>query len=207
MAWLPPRRSFARSSAPYRDGPALREVRHCPSRRVGRPVIRLTMLRRQRYVPGGARSRVPSGRDIARFLSELRRPTRMSAARAVVDGAIVTWTLKKRGVRPLLSGIDPVRARVDADRSLRVAAAVDAGLGLVPVAPTCLRRSVLLVRELHRLGLAGSVHVGVRNVAGTVEAHAWVQSGGVVVNDDVGLTRTYVELADGDLEKLLPLLR
>ena len=39
-----------------------------------------------------------------------------------------------------------------------------------------------------------------------MEAHAWVQVGDVVVNDDPDLTNTYTELAAGDLDRLLPLL-
>ena len=126
--------------------------------------------------------------------------------RSVIDGTFVTVTLKRRGVRPLLSDIDLSAAGLDPDRSKRVSSAVDAGLGMVPAAPTCLRRSVTLLRELNRMGIAGTIHVGVRTVDGSLEAHAWVQSGDVVVNDDPHVTATYAELAAGDLEKLLPLL-
>ena len=56
-----------------------------------------------------------------------------------------------------------------------VAAAVDAGLGLLPMAPTCLRRSMTLLRELARLDLAAALHVGVRHQQARIEAHAWVQ--------------------------------
>ncbi len=51
------------------------------------------------------------------------------------------------------------------------------------------------------------MHVGVKTVAGAVEAHAWVQAGDVLVNDDPEVVRGYVELAKGDLERLLPLLQ
>lgn len=130
----------------------------------------------------------------------------MSAVRAAFDGAVVTLILKRRGVRPLLSGIDQSSAPFDPDRAVQVSTAVDAGLGLLPAVPTCLRRSVTLIRELHRLGVGGTVHVGVRTLDGAVQAHAWVQSGDVVVNDDPAETGTYSELAGGELEKLLPLL-
>lgn len=134
-------------------------------------------------------------------------PTRTSVARAAVDGAVVTVTLRRRGARPLLRRIDQSSACFDPDRAMKVSAAVDAGLGLLPAAPTCLRRSVTLIRELHRLNIDGAIHVGVRTVDGEVEAHAWVQSGDVVVNDDPAVVATYAELAAGDLEKLLPLLK
>ncbi len=126
--------------------------------------------------------------------------------RAVLDGVVVTTTLRKEGVRPLVPPSGGRAPCVDVDRSLQVARAVDAGLALLPVAPTCLRRSVTLLRELTRLDLAATMHVGVRTVAGAVEAHAWVQAGDVVLNDDPDVTNTYVELAAGDVERILPLL-
>lgn len=153
-------------------------------------------------------ARVPGLKDVSRFLGHMRYPTRGSAVRAVIDGLTVSWTLKKRGIRPLLGAVASRHARQDPDGAIKVTAAVDAGLGLIPLAPTCLRRSMTLMRELNRLELAATVHIGVRTTAAEkVEAHAWVQVGDVVVNDDPDLTRTYVELAAGDLETLLPLLQ
>lgn len=149
---------------------------------------------------------LPGREEAAGFLAELRRPARVSATRAVVDGLIVAMTLRKRGVRSLLPAAAAPSPGVDTDRSAEVARAVDAGLALLPLAPTCLRRSVTLLRELNRLGLAAEMHVGVRTVAGTVEAHAWVQAGDVVVNDDPDVTKTYVELAAGDLERIVPMV-
>ncbi len=149
----------------------------------------------------------PRANDASRFLRHLRYPTRSSAARAVIDGVIVSVTLKKRGARPLLARGGPGRSTHDPYRSLQVSAAVDAGLGLIPVAPTCLRRSLTLIRELNRTGLAATLHIGVRNVGENVEAHAWVQAGDVVLNDDPYVADSYVELAGGELERVLPLLR
>jgi hypothetical protein len=40
-----------------------------------------------------------------------------------------------------------------------------------------------------------------------VEAHAWVQVGEVVVNDDPAVTNTYSELASGELETFLSILQ
>ena len=140
-------------------------------------------------------------------MNQLLSPTRASAVRAVIDGVIVAVTLKKRGVRPLLPGPGAGPAALDPDRTVQIAAAVDAGLALIPVAPTCLRRTLTLIRELKRLGLEATIHIGVRRVGGRVEAHAWVQARDLVVNDDSAVIQTYEELAAGDLERLLPLLR
>lgn len=153
-------------------------------------------------------AQLPRIEDARRFLRQLRRSTRASAVRAVIDGLIVTVTLKRRGARPLLAtATDATAGTLDLPRSLQVSAAVDAGLALLPVAPTCLRRSLTLIRELDRLGLAAALHVGVRYVGEQAEAHAWVQVGDVVVNDDADVTEAYVELAAGELQSLFPLLR
>ncbi len=95
---------------------------------------------------------------------------------------------------------------VDAPSAIRVSVAVDAGLAMLPLASTCLRRSLVLLHELRRRGRVATLHVGVRNVASRAEAHAWVQVGDTVVNDDPQLIGTYTHLAAGDLERLLPLM-
>lgn len=155
---------------------------------------------------GNRLAQLPRTKDALRFLAQLRCPTRVSAVRAVVDGLNVALTLKRRGARPLLATAGARPARHDLQRSKEVSAAVDAGLALLPVAPTCLRRSVTLIRELDRLGLAGALHVGVRHVGEQAEAHAWVQVGDVVVNDDAKVAETYVQVASGELQRLFPLL-
>ncbi len=149
---------------------------------------------------------LPGREEASRFLAELRHAARISAARAAVDGLFVATSLKKRGVRSVLPAATRRARRVDVDRSVEVARAVDAGLALLPLAPTCLRRSVTLLRELSRLDLAANMHIGVRTIGGSVEAHAWVQAGDTVINDDPDVIKTYVELAAGDLERILPLL-
>lgn len=150
--------------------------------------------------------RRPSRPDLLALLRSLQCPTRASALRATLDGALVTMTLRRRGVRELLS-VTAGQGTVDPDRAKAVSEAVDIGLGVLPVAATCLRRSVTLQRELHRLGLASELHVGVRRGPRAMEAHAWVQVGPVVVNDDPAVTATYAALAAGDLERITATLR
>ena len=119
----------------------------------------------------------------------------------MVDGAYVIGTLQLRGLAPLLrapSGMpdgDPAEVR-------RIADAVDAGLGLLPVSPTCLRRSVTLIRELHRRQLGATMHIGVRQGEDGVQAHAWVQIADEVVNDDPDVVATYVQLSTSRAEQL-----
>ena len=152
--------------------------------------------------------RRPTWADAACFIGHLRTPQRTSALRSVIDGVIVARTLRQRGARPLLARMgDGDAGDLDPVRSIEVAAAVDAGLGLIPIAPTCLRRSITLLRELKRLGLDGKMHVGVQHLSQGVEAHAWVQVGAVVVNDDRTVTDRYVELAAGEVEAMAAQLR
>ncbi len=141
---------------------------------------------------------------VRRFVHELTKETRMSAVRAVADGCVVAVTMKRRGVRPLLTGLRNRGDVIDPFQARRVAQAADAGLGLVPARPTCLRRSLVLLRELRRLGLDGTLHVGVRNETGVVLAHAWIQVGNEVVNDDRAITDRFSPIAAGELEDLLP---
>ena len=157
-----------------------------------------------RYARALARRRRPVSRaELTAFSSALRGPQRISALRALVDGAIVAGTLERRGLRPL------VRDRSDLPTAelwdaRRVSAAVDAGLGVLPVKATCLRRSVTLLRELNRRERSAVLHIGVRTGPDGIEAHAWVQVGDQVVNDDPESTATYTELATGEAERLLP---
>lgn len=153
--------------------------------------------------------RLPGPRALGSFLVALGRPTRLSALRATIDGVIVTATLKRRGLRPLLAATAGTTTgnRLDPARARAVSEAVDTGLGVLPVAPTCLRRSMTLLRELGRQGLTATVHIGVRTVDDRVEAHAWVQAGEEIINDDPALIATYGELVAGELDSFLPMLR
>lgn len=145
--------------------------------------------------------------DFKSYLAALRGRRRLSALRALFDAPIVAQTLRRRGARPLLVHLSRHDGRLDPEQSLDVSRAVDAALAILPISATCLRRSVTLTRELDRLGLASTIHVGVRRSNGEIEAHAWVQSASVVINDDPEVTGTYGELASGELEQFAHLLR
>lgn len=140
---------------------------------------------------------------------------RLSVIRAFFDGLYVIHTLKKRGLTPLLTG-RPIGAVSDSNgvddseivnRARQVSTAVDVGLGFVPAAATCLRRSVTLLRELDRLNIVSVLCIGVRSRASQIEAHAWLTVGAEVVNDDPELTSTYEVLAVGDIERITSLLK
>ena len=158
----------------------------------------------RRFNGGRAFARLPRARDAQRFMRELRGPVRWTALRSALDAVVVTAALKRRGLRSIRVEPRRVPTRVDPDRARALAIAVDAAFGVLPLAPTCLRRSVVLKRELSRQNIDSSLHIGVRNVDGNVEAHAWIQAGDEVINDDPDLIRTYAEIAVGDLDRLMP---
>ncbi len=143
--------------------------------------------------------------DARRFIVALGGRRRWSACRAVLDGAFVTAVLKWRGLRPLLRDRSDLPAATS-DQAAPLVEVVDAALGVLPVRPTCLRRSVTLLREMHREELGATLHIGVRRGANGIEAHAWVQAGDQVLNDDPALVNGYVELSVGDAERYLPRL-
>jgi hypothetical protein len=74
----------------------------------------------------------------------------------------------------------------------RLAALVCGASNRAPAAPTCLHRSLTLWWLLRRQGLPGDLRIGVRTVDRRLEAHAWVEYRGEILNDrqDVGVEFT-----------------
>lgn len=142
---------------------------------------------------------------LAAFGHALTGSCRFSAIRGMLDGLYVVATLKWRGAQPLLR-VQPCGGVSDVERAADIARAVDAGLAALPAVPTCLRRSLTLLRELRRLEIAGSLHLGVRHGAHGFDAHAWVEVGDVVVNDAPEVVGTYSELQAQDVAPVLQLL-
>lgn len=62
---------------------------------------------------------------------------------------------------------------------------------------TCLRRSLLVLYFLRRLGVPGVIQFGVRLVDGTLEAHAWVEWQGVIINDEADVRERFSLLENG----------
>jgi hypothetical protein len=60
-----------------------------------------------------------------------------------------------------------------------------------PTHPNCLERSMTLWWMLRRVGVAGELHIGARKDGGKLEAHAWVELGGEVLNDGAEVHQHY----------------
>ena len=79
---------------------------------------------------------------------------------------------------------DPEAARV-------VGRLVNAAGYRIPGRPNCLTRSVTLWWILRRRGIDSALRLGVRTAAGRLEAHAWVELGGLVLNDAADIAQRF----------------
>ncbi len=89
--------------------------------------------------------------------------------------------------RPRLEPDGAAGGRPPSPRALalarRLAAACAAATALAPGSFTCLRRALALRTRLRAKGLDGRLVLGARRGAGTgIEAHAWVELGGVALD-------------------------
>jgi hypothetical protein len=57
--------------------------------------------------------------------------------------------------------------------------------------PNCLQRSMILWGLLRREGIRGELHIGARKTGAHLEAHAWVELDGRVLNDHAEVDRHY----------------
>ncbi len=82
----------------------------------------------------------------------------------------------------------------------RVSALIDIAARHTVVRPSCLARSVVLWRTLRRSGVASDLRIGVRREPGSAvpSFHAWVELGGVPLNDEADVGHRYPPF-DGDL--------
>jgi hypothetical protein len=82
----------------------------------------------------------------------------------------------------------PAAAPFAIQAALALGRLVNAVAWRLPGRPACLTRSVTLWWLLRRRGIDAAVRIGVRRTDGRLEAHAWVEIDGLVLNDaqDVG---------------------
>lgn len=73
-----------------------------------------------------------------------------------------------------------------------------------PVTPNCLERSMVLWFLLRRVGIEAELHIGARKNGTHLEAHAWAELGGQVLNDNSDVHKHYarfdapIAAAEGD---------
>jgi hypothetical protein len=89
------------------------------------------------------------------------------------------------GTAVALSPADQLAA---AERVARIVSVAERwGLG----SPSCLERSLVLWRLLRRQGVSAQLHIGARKNNQALEAHAWVECEGIVLNDSDEVHRHY----------------
>jgi Transglutaminase-like superfamily len=123
------------------------------------------------------------------------------AKRALRLGALRHLPRSTPRIRPQ-PGHEPAGAQ-GAEEARRVARMVSAAARNGPWRPTCLEQSVVLLWLLARQGIPAQLRIGVRKQPEALEAHAWVESGGVVLNDSADVSERYQPF-EGDLATLVP---
>ena len=82
-------------------------------------------------------------------------------------------------------------ARDDLPAAQAVARIVQGAARWSPVPASCLVRSLVLCRLLRRQGLTADLRIGVAVPDGRLAAHAWVEHGGVALNDIQDVARRF----------------
>lgn len=77
-----------------------------------------------------------------------------------------------------------------------VGLAVNIAARHTPFPATCLTRSLLLGWLLRRRGVPSDLRIGVRLAKGVLDAHAWVECGGVPVNDSLDVGSQFAAFSD-----------
>ena len=85
-------------------------------------------------------------------------------------------------------------SKADEPRARQIARIVAMASRHTPTANTCLHRSLALWWVLGRRGLDSQLKMGARLSDGRLDAHAWVEHSGVVINDDPEVTGAYTPL-------------
>lgn len=132
-----------------------------------------------------------------RRFRRLDGPARGIFLRAAIALPIVSQSVRWRGFRATQGTLQklgvPGRKRAPHDSSSAavtarmVRAAVRHGLGH----PSCLAESLTLWWLLARQGIPSEIRIGVRKQISNLEAHAWVESDGIVLNEPEGRHRHY----------------
>ena len=136
-----------------------------------------------------------------RRFRELPAPARGIFLRAGMLLPLVAWKLKRLGFqatrKSLLqspskesNSLNEVESAERAALTARmVRAAARHGIGN----PSCLEESLVLLHLLARQGIAAQLRIGVKKNVAKFEAHAWVECGGVALNESESLHDHYAQ--------------
>jgi hypothetical protein len=101
---------------------------------------------------------------------------------------------------------EPAETRRSDTEAPALAALVNAAASHLPIACSCLTRSLLLDWMLRRRGFASELRIGVRLVHDSLQAHAWVQLNGTPLNDTPDVAERFAAFEGRVSPRLLPRL-
>lgn len=96
----------------------------------------------------------------------------------------------------LTSTSSTATARINSENIHRLAEIVNAAARRSPFPATCLTRSLLLEWFLRRRGIPAELRIGVQRQGAGLAAHAWVEYGGVPVNDRLDIASAFAPFAE-----------
>ena len=103
---------------------------------------------------------------------------------------VVLRVAPARALRGVLSSGGDRDAAVDR----RLIDTFNAVAARTPIAHNCMHRSLALQRMLARRGVASTLRIGLGRRPNLFPGHAWLECGGVVINDDAALVARYEPL-------------
>jgi hypothetical protein len=117
---------------------------------------------------------------------------------------LTTLMIRLRGVQGTKEWLDPEKSHqygiTSAEQKVevrRIARIVNIAAYRGIYRPKCLNRSLVLHHLLRKRGLNSELIMGTRLENGDFSAHAWVESGGVVLNDDPEVRERYSAFDQG----------
>ena len=137
----------------------------------------------------------PSVRRALTWLHAADAVTLEAAARCVITAAALRW----RGPTGL-ARLRPARSRHhtsgDPADAEHIVEQVDRVARHLRLRSPCLVRSTTTQHLLARRGMTTDLRVGVRRVGGALDAHAWLEMDGVILNDTPANCAAYTAFAD-----------
>lgn len=130
---------------------------------------------------------------------QLSRADRWLLVQAFLALPLVALGLRCFGLRRLQAGLNqgaamaghPSALKSDLDQARATARLVQAAARYGLFRLKCLPQSLVLWWLLRRQGLAGELYIGVRPEPSRLEAHAWVEFQGLVLNDSEDVARRF----------------
>lgn len=114
--------------------------------------------------------------------------------------ALWTWGLPRLQAWLLRQPLPARAAPMPLDEVAGLGHAVNIAARWTPFPATCLTRSLLLVWLLRRQGVDSELRIGVQLREAVFRAHAWVERGGVPVNDRADVAADFAPFDDLGLQ-------